>query len=63
MSTAFVVTPACVGCGACLSTCPERVVRPAAPGSPAPLVVLAGCTACGECAEVCPAEACVEVRR
>jgi Pyruvate/2-oxoacid:ferredoxin oxidoreductase delta subunit len=63
VSAAFAVTAACVGCGACLATCPERVIRPAAPGSPAPLVVLAGCTACGECAEVCPADACVEVRR
>jgi len=57
----FTVTSGCVGCGACLATCPEaalRVVREPA-GSP-PLVVLAErCTGCAECAEVCPVEACV----
>jgi NAD-dependent dihydropyrimidine dehydrogenase PreA subunit len=60
MST-FTVTRTCVGCGACLATCPEaaiRIVGPA-PGRP-PLTVLAErCTGCAECAEVCPAEACV----
>lgn len=54
----FTVTAACVGCGACLLTCPEHAIRPAAPGAPAPLVVLDHCTGCAECAEVCPAEAC-----
>ncbi|MPZ88305.1 MAG: 4Fe-4S dicluster domain-containing protein [Nitriliruptorales bacterium] len=64
----FTVTSACVGCGACLATCPEaalRVVPPAGPADPVgsprpPLVVLgARCTGCAECAEVCPVEACV----
>jgi electron transport complex protein RnfB len=58
---AFMVTPACVGCGACLRTCPEHAIRPTAPGSPAPLLVLGFCSGCGECAEICPADACVEV--
>lgn len=57
----FTVTAACAGCGACLRTCPEHAIRPAAPGAPAPLVVLPHCSGCGECAEVCPVEACVEV--
>ncbi len=57
MST-FAVTSACVGCGACLRTCPEHAFRPAG----GRLLVLADrCTACGECAEVCPVDACVEV--
>jgi Pyruvate/2-oxoacid:ferredoxin oxidoreductase delta subunit len=51
------VTAACVGCGACLLTCPEHAIRPAGRG----LVVLATCTGCGECAEICPVDACVEV--
>ncbi len=59
--TTFTVTPACVGCGACLRTCPERAIRPAPAGAPAPLVVLDTCTSCAECAEVCPVDACVEV--
>lgn len=59
----FTVTAACVGCGACLATCPEAAIRvapvPVAPGEP-PLLVLAGrCTGCAECAEVCPVQACV----
>lgn len=60
MST-FAVTDACVGCGACLRTCPAHAIRPAVRGAAAPLVVLETCTACGECAEVCPTDACVEV--
>jgi len=61
---AFTVTAACVGCGACLATCPESAIRVARPPQPgrAPLVVLtARCTGCAECAEVCPVEACVEL--
>lgn len=55
----FTVTADCVGCGACLATCPERAFR-VVRGYP-PLVVLADvCTGCGECAEVCPVDACVE---
>ena len=57
--TTFAVTAACVGCGACLRTCPERAIRVGARG----LIVLAHCTACGECAEICPADACVELAR
>lgn len=62
-ATTFMVTDACVGCGACLRTCPEQALRPAAANAPSPLVVLDTCTACAECAEVCPVDACVEVQR
>lgn len=49
-----VVTEGCLGCGACLLTCPEHAIRPH--GSP--LDVLADlCTGCLECVEVCPADA------
>lgn len=59
---AFTVTAGCVGCGACLRTCPEHAIRPAARGGSAPLVVIAAaCTGCAECAEVCPVEACEPV--
>ena len=56
--TCAVVTSGCLGCGACLLTCPERAIRPAGPGAAVPLVVRAArCTGCGECVEVCPADA------
>ena len=58
----FLATARCLGCGACLPTCPERALRPAASGEPAPLVTLLDrCTGCGECMEICPADAFVEV--
>jgi ferredoxin len=41
----------CTACGACLSTCPEHALLPAARR---PLVVDARCTGCGECVEICP---------
>jgi Pyruvate/2-oxoacid:ferredoxin oxidoreductase delta subunit len=53
----YTVTTDCVGCGACLLTCPEHAIRPYG----GRLVVLDTCTGCGECAEVCPVDACVEV--
>ena len=56
--TCAVVTSGCLGCGACLLTCPERAIRPAGPGGAVPLAVRAAqCTGCGECVEVCPADA------
>jgi ferredoxin len=59
----FTVTADCVGCGACIATCPERAFRIVRPTSTtAPLVVLAErCTGCAECAEICPVDACLEV--
>jgi electron transport complex protein RnfB len=60
LSALVIMTAVCVGCGACLRTCPERAIRVGAAGR---LVVLGGCTGCGECIEICPADACVEVRR
>ena len=58
----FAATDACVGCGACLRTCPERALRPAPPGGPSPLATLVDrCSGCGECAEICPVDAFVEV--
>lgn len=47
------ITSGCVGCGACLLTCPEHAIRPSG-GS---LIVLSHCTDCGECVEVCPVDA------
>lgn len=62
MRRVFEVTDACLGCGACLKTCPESAIRPAPRDYPSPLVVLEDrCTACAECAEVCPASAIEQV--
>ncbi|HEX3621568.1 MAG TPA: 4Fe-4S binding protein [Acidimicrobiales bacterium] len=48
----------CAGCGACLTTCPERALRPA---RQRPLVLVDRCTTCMACIEVCPADAIREV--
>jgi NAD-dependent dihydropyrimidine dehydrogenase PreA subunit len=51
------VLDGCLGCGACLRTCPEHAISPARPAAAIPLVILAGrCTGCGECVEICPAD-------
>lgn len=63
MNAAVAVTMACVGCGACLATCPETAIRVAPAGSGGPLTVLDRCTACDECIEICPVDAIVEVGR
>jgi ferredoxin len=44
----------CTGCGACLTTCPERALL-AAPRHP--LVLVDRCTTCMACVEVCPSDA------
>jgi ferredoxin len=45
---------ACTGCGACLTTCPERALLRA---PRRPVVVASRCTACLACVEVCPVDA------
>lgn len=63
--SAYTVTAACVGCGACIATCPERAFRIVPPAVHRPPLVIAAdrCTGCAECAEVCPVEACVPAVR
>ncbi|MQA83687.1 MAG: 4Fe-4S dicluster domain-containing protein [Streptosporangiales bacterium] len=53
-AAAVTVTERCVGCGACLLTCPERAIRARGGG-----LLVAGdlCTGCGECVEICPVDA------
>lgn len=48
------VSGRCTACGACLATCPERALLPAA-GRLA--VVAERCTDCLACIEICPAGA------
>jgi ferredoxin len=46
----------CVGCGACLLTCPTHAIRPVEGRLHAREE---RCTGCGECVEVCPVDAVV----
>ena len=59
--TLTAVVGACLGCGACLLTCPEHAIRPQPPagsGGAASLIVRRDlCTGCGDCVEVCPVDA------
>ncbi|HLL64888.1 MAG TPA: 4Fe-4S dicluster domain-containing protein [Micromonosporaceae bacterium] len=56
--TPVAVSAACTACGACLITCPEHALRPAA----GRLIVLDSCSGCLECVEICPADAITETR-
>lgn len=56
MSALVAVTATCAGCGACLTTCPERALRPTGDRA-RPLAVLDACTGCLECVEICPVDA------
>jgi electron transport complex protein RnfB len=56
--TTVAVDDRCTACGACISTCPERALAPAARK---PSVNDSLCTACGDCIEVCPTGAVNEV--
>ena len=49
-----VIGPRCTACGACLYSCPERALLPAARR---PEVINGRCTDCWECIEICPAGA------
>lgn len=44
----------CTACGACVSACPETVIKPDAAGRPIVDFSINGCTFCGECASACP---------
>jgi Pyruvate/2-oxoacid:ferredoxin oxidoreductase delta subunit len=49
-----VIGPRCTACGACLYSCPEHALLPAARR---PEVVHGRCTGCLACIEICPAGA------
>ena len=47
------ITDSCIGCGACRSACPQKVITEGTPYQ----IDEAHCLHCGGCFEICPAEA------
>lgn len=45
---------ACTGCGACIASCPERILLLDPQGRPKVDFALGACTFCGACAAACP---------
>src|SRR5262249_35327540 len=46
---------ACTGCGACITACPEHILRLDPAGLPSVDFSIGGCTFCGDCAKSCAA--------
>lgn len=51
---AYVITEACISCGACVPECPVDVITP---GDDIYVIDAEGCIDCGACAAVCPTDA------
>ncbi|QEK13398.1 4Fe-4S dicluster domain-containing protein [Crassaminicella thermophila] len=51
---AYVITDACINCGACEPECPVGVISS---GDDKYVIDAAGCIDCGACANVCPVDA------
>lgn len=47
------ITDACIGCGRCLSRCPQRCITPGKPY----VIQPEHCLHCGACMEICPVQA------
>ena len=58
-SVTLVIDDRCTACGACIVTCPERALVPAARR---PALLAYRCTGCLGCIEVCPRDAITEVK-
>ena len=54
---AYIITEACIKCGACESECPVDAITE---GSDLYLIDADACIDCGACAEVCPVDAAKE---
>jgi pyruvate ferredoxin oxidoreductase delta subunit len=53
----------CLGCGTCVSFCPEAAIELAASGKKTAQIDYAFCKGCGACASVCPVKAISMVRK
>lgn len=54
---AYIITDACINCGACEAECPVSAITP---GDDKYVIDAETCIDCGACAAVCPVDACVE---
>jgi ferredoxin-type protein NapF len=53
-SNEVAISAACTGCGACVSACPQAIIRLDINSLPAIDFRMGECTFCGSCAEICP---------
>ncbi|MBF0406836.1 MAG: 4Fe-4S binding protein [Candidatus Riflebacteria bacterium] len=51
----YKITEDCMGCGSCLSICPQNAIKEGEP-----FIITSKCNNCGECEDVCPVEAIVK---
>ncbi len=54
---AYIITDACIACGACADNCPVNAISA---GDPIYVIDADACAGCGACADCCPVGAPVE---
>jgi len=55
----YIVTDACIACGACSVICPQNAIIENEISTPF-YRIIDECNACGRCQDICPAQAIIE---